>query len=70
CELYALHRSGRGKEGLVVVEKWSSVNALGAHGAGAAFATPSATVKDLLAEPLGVTVMAPLPAGDEKLGRL
>lgn len=70
CELYALHRSIRGPEGFVVVEKWSSADALRAHGGGAAFAALSADVADLLAEPLGVTVLQPLPAGDEALGRL
>jgi quinol monooxygenase YgiN len=70
CELYALHRSVRGQEGFVVIEKWSSAEALGAHGAGAAFAALSAEVAGLLAQPLGVTVLQPLPAGDEELGRL
>lgn len=70
CELYALHRSVRGPEGFVVIEKWSSTEALGAHGAGAAFAALSAELTGLLAEPLGVTVLQPLPAGDEELGRL
>jgi quinol monooxygenase YgiN len=70
CELYALHRSVRGKEGFVVIEKWASADALGAHASGAAFAALSARFEDLLAEPLGVTVMTAIPAGDEKLGRL
>ncbi|MCE3551149.1 MULTISPECIES: antibiotic biosynthesis monooxygenase [Pseudonocardia] len=70
CELYALHRSVRGPDGFVVIEKWASTEALAAHGAGAAFTALSARFEDLLAEPLGVTVMAPIPAGDEKLGLL
>ncbi|MFR9805101.1 putative quinol monooxygenase [Pseudonocardia sp. RS010] len=70
CELYALHRSVRGKEGFVMIEKWASAEALGAHGAGPAFAALSAGLDGLLAEPLGVTVLEPLAAGDEKLGRL
>lgn len=70
CELYAAHRSVRGKECFVMIEKWSSADDLQAHGAGSAFATLNAEVKDLLAEPLGVTVMQPLPAGDDKLGAL
>jgi quinol monooxygenase YgiN len=70
CELYAAHRGVRGKEGFVVIEKWASAAALGAHGAGVAFAALSSALEGLLAEPLGVTVLEPLPAGDEKLGRL
>lgn len=70
CELYAAHRSVRGKEGFVVIEKWSSADDLQAHGAGSAFAALSREVEDALAEPLDVTVMQPLPAGDDELGAL
>ncbi|OXM67174.1 antibiotic biosynthesis monooxygenase [Amycolatopsis sp. KNN50.9b] len=70
CELYAAHRSVRGKEGFVMIEKWSSSDDLRAHGAGSAFAALNAEVEALLAEPLGVTILQPLPAGDNKLGAL
>ncbi|MGW5518808.1 putative quinol monooxygenase [Nocardia africana] len=70
CELYAAHRSVRGKASFVIIEKWASASALQAHGAGSAFATLSAELDGLLTEPLGVTVMRPLPVGDEKLGAL
>ncbi|WP_218021128.1 putative quinol monooxygenase [Nocardia mikamii] len=70
CELYAAHRRVRGKEGFVVIEKWASAGELHAHGGGSAFATLTTELDGLLAEPLGVTVMQPLPAGDEKLGAL
>lgn len=70
CELYAAHRSVRGREGLVIIEKWSSADDLQAHGAGQAFAALSADIADLLAEPLDVTILQPLPAGDDKLGSL
>lgn len=70
CELYAAHRTVRGREGFTVIEKWSSAQALSAHGAGEAFAGLSAALDGLLAEPLAVTVLAPLPAGDDQRGRL
>lgn len=70
CRLYAAHRSVRGREGFVVIEKWDSAEALQGHAAGSSFAALSAELDGLLAEPLVVTVMEPLPAGDERLGRL
>lgn len=70
CELYAAHRSIRGKAGFVVIEKWSSADELQAHGAGKAFAALTAAVGGLLAEPLAATVLRSLPAGNGKLGML
>jgi quinol monooxygenase YgiN len=70
CRLYAAHRSVRGQEGFVVIEKWDSAEALSEHAAGSAFATLSKQLDGLLAEPLAATVLQPLPAGDERLGRL
>lgn len=70
CELYAAHRIARGKSGFVVIEKWASPDLLGAHASGAAFAALPAQLDGLLTEPLDVTVLQPLPAGDAKLGQL
>ncbi|WP_180819458.1 putative quinol monooxygenase [Gordonia terrae] len=70
CELYAAHRSVRGREGFVIIEKWASADDLQTHGGGEAFAALSAAVGDILAEPLDVTILQPLPAGDSKLGEL
>lgn len=70
CELYAAHRTVRGKAAFVVIEKWSSAETLGAHTKGAAFAAFTADLADLLAEPLEATVLQPIPAGDTKLGQL
>ncbi len=70
CELYAAHRSVRGREGIVIIEKWASTEDLQTHGGGEAFAALSAAVGDLLAEPLDVNVLHPLPAGDPNLGAL
>ncbi|MFF0496500.1 putative quinol monooxygenase [Nocardia aobensis] len=70
CELYAAHRSVRGKPGFVVLEKWASAELLSAHASGAAFAALTAKLDGLLTGPLDVTVLQPLPAGDAKLGQL
>lgn len=70
CELYAVHRLVKGKPGFVVIEKWSSAASLKAHASGAAFTTLTADLEDLLAEPLEVSVLQAIPAGDEKLGQL
>ncbi|GAC84720.1 hypothetical protein GP2_025_00390 [Gordonia paraffinivorans NBRC 108238] len=70
CELYAAHESIRGREGIVIIEKWASAEELQMHGSGKAFADLTAAVGDLLAEPLDVTVLKPIPAGDPKLGAL
>lgn len=70
CELYALHRSVRGADRFVIIEKWASSEALGAHGTGAAFAALKTGLDGLLVEPLAATVLEPLPAGEAKLGQL
>lgn len=70
CLLYAIHRSTRGKEGFVMIEKWESAEALRSHAAGEAFRELSASLDGLLAEPLGVTLMEPLPAGSADQGQL
>ncbi|MGW5515108.1 putative quinol monooxygenase [Nocardia africana] len=70
CELYAAHQSVRGREGFVIIEKWRSAEELQSHGSGAAFAALTADLEGLLAEPLDVTILRPLPAGDAELGAL
>ena len=70
CELYAAHRVTRGRPGFVVLEKWADAAALGAHGAGQAFAGLSQALDGLLAEPLDVTLLEPLPAGTPGQGQL
>ncbi|WP_342661800.1 Putative monooxygenase (plasmid) [Rhodococcus ruber] len=70
CRRYALHRTIRGGEGLVVIEHWDSADALAAHGKGEPFTSLAAQFEDLLAEPLRATVLASLPEGDPTLGRL
>jgi quinol monooxygenase YgiN len=70
CELYAAHEDAHDSDNIVVIEKWSSAEALRAHGSGEAFSALTAEVAELLAEPLGVAILHPLPAGENKLGTL
>nr|WP_235367271.1 antibiotic biosynthesis monooxygenase [Rhodococcus sp. Chr-9] len=70
CRRYALHRAVSGTEGLVMIEHWESTDALTEHGRAEAFTSLAAQFEDLLAEPLHVAVLEPLPEGDPHLGRL
>ncbi|MFD4191732.1 MULTISPECIES: putative quinol monooxygenase [Amycolatopsis] len=70
CERYALHRDAKSPTTFVMVEKWASGPALGAHGKGAALAELNAALDGLLAKPLDVQLLTPLPDGDGKLGAL
>jgi quinol monooxygenase YgiN len=67
CELYALHR---GKDTLVMIEKWSSRDALKAHGSGPAIAEMGPKLKGLLAAPPEVLRFESIPAGTESQGTL
>ncbi len=67
CELYALHR---GKESLVMIEKWADRDALAAHGKGPAIAEMFPKLEGLLAEPAEVLRFEPIPAGTEAQGAL
>lgn len=68
CDRYALHRSPRSATTFVMVERWASGPALGAHGKGAALAELNAAVDGLLAKPIDVQILMPLPDGDAQLG--
>jgi quinol monooxygenase YgiN len=67
CELYSLQEDERG---FVFIEQWASQEALGVHGKGANFTAMMAAIGDDLAEPLGVRVLTPLPAGHPDKGVL
>jgi quinol monooxygenase YgiN len=60
CELYAVHE---GKDRIVIIEKWSSSDALRAHGGGDQFKALSARLEPLLASPMDVQIVRPRPAG-------
>jgi quinol monooxygenase YgiN len=67
CELYALHEDGYG---FVMIERWATQDDLKAHGAGATFTALAEGIKDDLTEPIGVRLLAPVPAGDDTKGAL
>ncbi|HJV13986.1 MAG TPA: putative quinol monooxygenase [Propionibacteriaceae bacterium] len=68
CELYAIHDAPDGT--IVMIEKWSSVDELDDHGAGEAVQALNASLEGLLASPVEVTRLVPIPAGTEKQGQL
>ncbi|WP_236792910.1 putative quinol monooxygenase [Amycolatopsis sp. GM8] len=70
CELYALHRDPRSPSTFVMIEKWASTDALRTHGKGPALVALGQALDGLLAEPLAVRTLTPLPAGDERPGRV
>jgi quinol monooxygenase YgiN len=54
----------------VVIEKWADAAAVAAHGSGKAFAGLSAALDGLLAEPMDVVLLDPIPAGTPAQGQL
>ncbi len=67
CELYALHEDA---DTLVMIEKWSSGEALQAHSAGAALAELNPRLNGKLAARTLVKVYTPHPAGTAEQGAL
>jgi quinol monooxygenase YgiN len=68
CELYAIHDAPDGT--IVMIEKWTSVRELDDHGVGKAVGTLNAALDGLLASPVEVTRLVPIPAGTENQGQL
>lgn len=68
CLLYAIHDASDGT--ITMIEKWSSQEDLAAHAAGSAVVALNAAVDGMLAGPVVVTTMAPLPAGTAEQGEL
>lgn len=67
CLLYALHES---PDRLVLVEKWSSPEALAAHGGGAAIAELGKRLNGLVDGASDIQVLQPHPAGTPDQGTL
>lgn len=67
CDLYSLHES---KTAFVIIEQWADGEALQAHGAGENFRALTAALDGLLAEPLDVKILKPVPAGTSGQGQL
>ncbi|MFE3281010.1 putative quinol monooxygenase [Nocardia sp. NPDC059239] len=68
CELYSIHDAEDGT--VTMLEKWTSQADLDAHAHGAAVALLNKDIKGLLAEPVRVTTMSPIPAGTPSQGNL
>jgi quinol monooxygenase YgiN len=66
-ELYALHE---GRDRLVMIEKYTSQDALAAHGKSAALADLTAALQGKLSSDLDVQILVPHPAGTAAKGAL
>lgn len=67
CELYALHEKD---DRLVMIEQWSSAEALAIHSRGAALAELGPRLDGRLVAAPEVVVLDAVPAGDPVKGRL
>jgi quinol monooxygenase YgiN len=68
CELYAIHDAPDGT--IVMLEKWTSVELLDAHGQGEPVRKLGAALEGLLERPVEVTRLVPRPVGDAVKGSL
>ena len=68
CELYAIHDAPDGT--IVMLEKWSSVELLDAHGQGEPVRKLGLALDGLLERPVEVTRLVPRPVGDAAKGAL
>ena len=68
CELNSIHDAEDGT--ITMIEKWSSVEALDAHGEGDEVAILREDIADLIEKPATVTRMTPIAAGTEAQGQL
>jgi quinol monooxygenase YgiN len=67
CELYALQQNG---DRLVMIEKWTSADALTAHSKGAPLAALRSQLAGKTAGAADVVVLHAVPAGDPVKGEL
>lgn len=68
CELYAIHDAPDGS--IMMIEKWTTVADLDAHGQGEAVRALGPSLEGLLAEPTVVTRLTPIVAGTQEQGAL
>lgn len=68
CELYAIHDAADGT--ITMLEKWTTRDDLAAHAAGSATAALNAVIEGLIAQPVLVTTMDPIPTGTVAQGQL
>jgi quinol monooxygenase YgiN len=67
CELYAMHEDD---DRLVLIEKWTSQEALAAHSTSPALDELRARVDGLVTRPAEVLILRPHPAGTDAQGVL
>ncbi|HJV98798.1 MAG TPA: putative quinol monooxygenase [Arthrobacter sp.] len=68
CQLYAIHEAPNGQ--IIMIEKWESAELLDAHGEGEPVKRLNASLEGLLAAPVEVTRLSPIPAGTGHQGML
>ena len=68
CLLYAIHADPSGR--IIMIEKWESAALLDSHAAGQPVERLNALIAGLIAQPVEVTRLQPLPAGTLKQGQL
>ncbi|MEU3937553.1 antibiotic biosynthesis monooxygenase family protein [Streptomyces sp. NPDC029044] len=68
CLLYALHRKAGTTGEFVMIEKWASQEALGAHMKGAAMREIGIALAQALAGPADMVLLDALPVGDRVAG--
>jgi len=67
CERYTVQED---EQGFVFVERWADEQAMQQHGQSPALQEMMAAINDSLAQPLGVRILSPLPAGDPDKGAI
>jgi quinol monooxygenase YgiN len=67
CERYALHR---GKDRVVVIERWRDMAAVGAHGKGPAIKAMGERLAGLVSGPPDVQILEAVPVGDPAKGTI
>jgi quinol monooxygenase YgiN len=67
CAVYALHET---RETFVLIEQWRDREALQNHAQGRAFTTLTAALDGMLACPMAVQTLRPLPGGSPQRGAL
>lgn len=69
CELYAAHLE-QGGDTVVMVERWTTLEDLDAHAAGAPLVRLNELNADLLAKPYDVWILDAVPLGDPVKGEI
>ncbi len=70
CLTYALHRDKRNPGQLVFVERWENQEKLGGHINADHFKNAAAKSAEMLAEPIRIHILEPVPMGDAAKGAL